>query len=239
MIDKSFIEKELTKIAFFVQHSGFFDEFPDKIKAVFEKLPIEWEAVDTAGEIVLKWQDTPTWETASLKGKLSDKPIEIKVKRDSSRYIYKVFYEKSEYPTSSLQKLKAIIENLTSGKEPTQKLMQSTYDLIKKNQSEYVKFAKEKALKDVSEKDWKFKLYKDINGIYLRFYIDLFEQEEEKNNIDEKLKEHNYYRIDTIGTFLKKKIEKENIDITNIKFYHKPISLPNQAGFVLTINYKA
>lgn len=233
-ITASFIKKELDKLAFFVQYSGFFDQFPVRSKEVFENLPIEWTKVDTGGETQLEWQEEPAWSTALLEGKLNDTVIKIHIKRDSSRNIYTLIYEGKQYKTSNLNELQKIIEDISEGSTPKPKLMQSAFNIIQKNKSQYFQYVKDNFLKEITFADWEFKLSKDVKRIYLRFFVKGIETEE-KMNIQEKLKEHNYYRIDAIGTYLKKMIKEAGTNIDEIKFLHKFISLPNQAGFIITI----
>ena len=233
-ISSDYVKKELKKVAFFVQHSGLFDKFPERTRNVLENLPIEWENVETSEETQLKWQEEPTWEKAVLVGKLNGKPFTLKIKRDSARNIYTIIYDGKEMPASSLPKLKVTIESLSSGTVPKQKIMKSMYDIIQNKKSEIYQYIKLNYLRDVTERHWNFKIQKDVSRIYLRFYVDLME-EKEGDPILEKLKEEDHWKIDAAGTYVKNLLKKEGITIDDFMFTRKYTRLSNKVGFVLTL----
>lgn len=185
-ISKNFVKKELEKVAFFVQHSGLFDQFPIRTRKVLEELPIEWNTAETSGEVQLKWQEEPTWASADLSGTLDGNPLSLKIKKDSARNIYTLIYDKKEYQTDSLSKLKSIIESITSGTSPKPKILQAIYDLIQSKKHEIYQYVKIKYLSNITPKHWNLKIQKDVSRIYLRFYIDLIADESMEPIIAEK-----------------------------------------------------
>lgn len=229
--------QELEKIAFFLQHSGLFDKFAPRTRRVLEGLPIEWVSVETGGETTLDWQEGPTWETAHLEGKLKDLPLKMDIKRDSSRYTYRILYENKEYQTSNLSNLKSIISNIAEGKVPKPKVLQSAFDLIQSNKSEIYDYVMKYFLVDVTDLTWEIKVQKDVSRIYVRFFVDLRQQMDDnvKSDILEKLKWHEFYRVDSVGSYLKALLKKEGIDSDELTFTRKFIDLAHQAGFIITI----
>ena len=232
------ITRELKKLAFFLQHSGLFDKFPPRTRNVLEELPIEWESAETGGETILEWQKDPTWETADLKGKLKDKPIEMKIKRTSDRYVYTIIYDGHKSAVSSLEQLKSIINSYVDGAVPKPKILQTAYNLLQQKKEDiYVGITK--YLEGITDLHWEFEVRKDIGRVYARFYVDLGEDDEDKEVIMRKLKEHNYYRIDCVGSYLKMFLKKEGIELAEEKHVkRKFINLGHQAGFIITLYFK-
>jgi len=233
-ISKEIIKKELERIAFFVQHSGLFDQFPVRTREVLENLPIEWIEVETGGETQLDWQDEPTWETAKIDGKLNEKPFILKVKKDSARNIYTIIYDNKQYQVSSLSKLESTIESISSGTTPKPKMMKIVYDLIQTKKDEIYQYVVKNYLSNVTKKHWNLKIQKDVSRIYLRFYVDL-PNEEEREDIKDKLREYDAYRLDSVGTYIKNLIKKSGTDTSDFIFTRKFTDLEDKTGFVITI----
>ena len=230
--------QELEKIAFFLQHSGLFDKFAPRTRAVLESLPVEWSSAETGGEIMLDWQQEPTWETAHLDGMLKDIPFKMDIKRDSSRYTYKIIYDGKEYQTTNLTALKTIVNNLVEGEVPKPKVLKACYDLLQSKKTAFFDTIVKHYLAGVTELSWQIKLQKDTTRIYARFYVildDVSLEEGHKKEIMSKLKEHNFYRPNGVGSFLKKQFVEEGLDVESLQFNRKFIDLRNQAGFIITI----
>jgi len=272
VITSSYIKKELNKIAFLIHYAGMFDEFGAKIRNTLEELPVEWESVQTDGKVVLSatpqeeiqdenqalppseeakpgdetHQYQTTWKEADLVGKLNDKPLKLKIKREFGkddktqktevkRIIYRIAYEGRWYSVSSLPKLKDAIEKLSAGQVPKPKLMQMTYDLIQSKKAEVYTYIKRNYLMSVSRDVWYYSVKKDASRIYIRFYNKV-DDPQKKKEIEDKLTEHNNYRLDSIGSYLETLISGEGISgITKENMTHTIIKLSDEAGFVITI----
>ena len=244
-ITTSYLKKELSKLAFFIQNAGLFDEFGVKIRRTLEDLPVEWDSAQTDGQVIYKGK--PTWKVADLEGKLNDKPLKLKIKREFGkdensdlneikRIKYTLSYDGKNYVVSSLPKLRDAVEKLSAGKVPKPKLMQMAYDLIQHRKAEIYTHIKRNFLQQVSREVWYYKVSKDASRIYLRFYVKT-EIPEKKEEIEEKLTEHNNYRLDSIGSYLETLLSGEGItgiDKEN-SMSHSLIKLSDQAGFTITL----
>lgn len=245
LITSSYIKKELNNISFFMKSAELFEGLGVKITGVLEDLPIEWDSSQTDGKA--EYKGGITWKIADLEGKLNDKPIKIKITREFGkdnasgeneikRIKYKISYEGKGYLVSSLSKLTDAVEKLSSGKTPKPKIMQMVYDLIQHRKAEIYTHIKRNFLVQVSKDTWFYKVSKDASRIYLRFYVKV-DDSDTKKEIEEKLTEHDNYRLDSVGSYLEtlfngegiKEISKEN------NMTHSIIKLSDQAGFVITI----
>jgi len=245
IITSSYLKKELNKLAFFIQNAGLFDEFGAKIRRTLEELPIEWDSSQTDGQVLYKGK--PTWKIADLEGKLNDRPIKLQIKREFGkdenselneikRIKYKLTHDGKGYTVSSLPKLRDAVEKLSAGKVPKPKIMQMAYDLIQHRKAEIYTHIKRNFLQQVSRDVWFYKVSKDASRIYLRFYVKT-DDPEKKQEIEDKLTEHENYRLDSIGSYLETLISGEGIaGITKENnMTHSIIKLSDQAGFTITL----
>jgi len=245
IITANYLKKELNKIAFFIQNAGLFDEFGVKIRRTLEELPVEWASAQTDGQIIYK--EKPTWKIADLEGKLNDKPFKLQIKREFGkdensnlneikRIKYSIAYGGKRYIVSSLPKLKDAIDKLSAGKIPKPKIMQMAYDLIQHKKAEVYTHIKRNFLLQISRDTWYYKISKDSSRIYIRFYIKT-DDPKQKQEIEDKLTEHDNYRLDSIGSYLEVLISGEGISgITKEnEMTHSLIKLSDQAGFVITL----
>lgn len=233
-ITAKYVKKELNKISFFIQYSGLFDQFAPATQNALENLPVEWESAQTDGQTQLKWKDKPQWKYADLVGKLGDKTFKMRINKNSSRNIYTIIYEGNQYKVTSLGKLKSLVDSLEEGKTPRPEKMQTSYNIIKKQQANIKDQSVKYYLNQVSEKPWQFTMQKDPSRIYLKFYI-VTEDDQEKKDIKEKLGYHDDYRINSIGSYVKKVLKKEGIDVSDIEITQRMIDMPRKVGFNLTI----
>ena len=267
LITSSYLKKELSRIAFVIHYAAMFDEFGAKIRNTLEDLPVEWESAQTDGKVVLsatpqeeivdenaqipEQEETKkyktTWKEADLVGKLNDKPFKLKIKREFGkddktgktevkRINYKVNFDGRGYTVSSLPKLRDMVEKLSAGKVPKPKLMQMAYDLIQSKKAEIYTHIKRNFLMQVSRDTWFYSVKKDASRIYIRFYLKT-DDPQKKKEVEDKLTEHNNYRLDSIGSYLETLIAGEGIGgITKENnMTHSLIKLSDQAGFVITI----
>jgi len=244
IITSSYLKKELSKIAFVIHNAGLFDEFGVKIRRTLEELPVEWDSSQTDGQVIYKGK--PTWKVADLVGKLNDKPLKLQIKREFGkdensdlneikRIKYLLTYDGKKYVVSSLPKLDDAIEKLSAGKIPKPKIMQMAYDLIQHRKAEIYTHIKRNFLTQVSRETWYYKVSKDASRIYLRFYVKT-DDPETKQEIEEKLTEHDNYRLDSVGSYLDTLISGEGIAGLSKEnnMTHSLIKLSDQAGFVIT-----
>jgi len=245
LITAKYIKNELNKLSFLIKSAGIFDGLGTKVRNTLEELPIEWDSSQTDGSETYKGETS--WKVAELKGKLNDKPLKLKIKRefgssDDSEYNeikrikYTVTYEGKSYLVSSLPKLEDAVEKLSAGKVPKPKIMQMVYDLIQHRKAEIYTQIKRNYLTQVSRDTWYYKVSKDSSRIYIRFYNKI-DDPEKKQEIEDKLTDHNYYKLDRIGSYLETLITGEGINgITKENnMTHSLINLPNEAGFIITI----
>lgn len=228
------IKKELKRIAFFVQHSGLFDSFSPTTRRTLESLPVEWEAVQVDGETTLKWQDHPTWAEADLEGMLDDKPIKMKIKKSSSRNIYSIQYDGKKYTVENMPDLRKLFEDLQEGGTPKPKVMQESFDLLNKKKTHLNTQSKHYYLNDVSDGPWKLDITKDSSRIFVKFSVPSAD-EASKVKMDEKLEEQDKFRINTIGSYVKKLLQKEGLDISDLAFTQRLLNVSGKSGFLITI----
>lgn len=233
-VTASDIKKELFKIAFFIQHSGLFDAFSPATRRTLESLPVEWESVQIDGETHLKWKDEPTWAEADLSGKLGDDPVSIKIKRSSSRNIYVVSFQKKRYTVENMTSLKNLFDDLQEGKTPKPKLMQKTYNTLNQKKIHLNTQSRHHYLNTVSSRPWKIDISKDSARIFVRFWTPA-KTEEEKQEFDKKLEEQNKFRLNSVGSFIKKILQKEDINIDDLVFTHRLLNVSGKSGFLITI----
>jgi hypothetical protein len=245
IITSSYLKKELSKLAFFIQNAGMFDDLGAKIRGTLEQLPIEWDSAETDGEVLYKGK--PAWKVADLEGKLNDKPLKLQITREFGkdektqfteikRIRYQLTYAGRGYTVSSLPKLTDAVEKLSAGKIPKPKIMQMAYDLIQHRKAEIYTHIKRTFLLQASRDVWYYKVSKDASRIYLRFYVKT-DEPSNKKEIEEKLTEHDNYRLDSIGSYIETLISGEGVSgITKENnMTHSLIKLSDQAGFVITI----
>lgn len=243
LITSSYIRRELNNISFFIKCAELFDGLGVKIRGVLEDLPIEWSSSQTEGKV--EYKGSESWNVADLEGKLNDKPIKLQIKREFGkdngvneikRTNYKLTYEGKTYLVSSLPKLKDVVEKLSSGKVPKPKIMQMAYDLIQNKKAEIYTYVKRNILKQVSTDVWYYKVSKDASRIYLRFYVKT-DDPAVKSEIENKLTEHDNYRLDSVGSYLETLFNENGVAGLNKEnnMTHSMIKLSDQAGFVITI----
>jgi len=260
ILTDTYIKDKLHKLAFFIQNAALFDEFGVKIRRTLEDLPIEWDSSQTDGKVEMskKSPDSSldesipeetytTWKVADLVGKLNDKPLKLQIKREFGkdhktgrteikRIKYTLNFDGKRYTISSLPKLRDAVDKLSAGKIPQPKIMQMAYDLIQHRKAEIYTHIKRNFLQQVSRDTWYYKVSKDASRIYIRFY-NKTDDPEKKQEIEEKLTEHDNYRLDSIGSYLETFITGEGISgITKEgNMTHSIIKLSDQAGFTITI----
>lgn len=223
MITQYVIQRELNRIAFFIQHSGLFDEFPPKIRNGLDSLPIEWEKVDPKKDNV-----------TDVIGKLNDHPIAIRIIRDEKRNEYQVFYLKKKYQVNSLDKLKITINALHKGEKPKPQVMQEFYDTLFTQKKGLYTQTMRHYLYGVSDKEWHLDIKKDVGHIYIRFYVDTTD-DKEKEYVMKRLEEHQNYRIGSLINYLKNLAKELKLDISNMEFSGNFIKMADQAGIIITI----
>jgi hypothetical protein len=240
------IEKELKKIAFFVQYSGLFDDFPPRTRNVLEDLPVEWDSVQTDGSIdkeklaetdELREDTNTTWKEADLVGTLGEKPFKMKIKRGNKRTTYEVIYDGKKYPTSSLDKLESLVERLQQGKPTRQEMMLKAYKTIQKNNSNILRYSQQYYLNQASNKKWNLKLDRNSSQgtILLRFFVRP-DNEAEHQNVKNQLQFDNNMRINAVGSYIKNKIlPSSGIDTTELVMTQKILNMPDKTGFLITI----
>jgi len=233
IIEKEFF-RELRKLSFFSQHSGLFDGFAPQTRKSLEALPIEWESVQTDGETNLKWQAEAHWKYADLEGKLNDKSLQMRIKKTSSRNTYTVSYDNKKYTVESMNELNALIESLEQNKMPRAQMKQMAFDVINKKKTNLHSQAKQHYLNQVSDKNWVIKVQKDPSRIYVKFFVQA-ETDEEKEQIKEKLKEHDNFRMDSVGSYIKKILKSDGVDVSDLEVTRRVIDMPRKTGFVITI----
>lgn len=244
LITSNFLRRELSNISFFIKCAELFEDLGVKIRKVLEDLPIEWDSSQTDGTV--EYKGSETWKVADVSGKLNDKPVKVHITREFGkskegdneikRINYKLTYDGKTYTVSSLSKLRDSVEKLSSGKIPMPKIMQMVYDLIQHKKAEIYTHIKRTFLVQVSRETWYYKVSKDASRIYIRFYVKT-DDPDVKKEIEDKLTEHDNYRLDSIGSYLDTLFKGESI--TGISkennMTHSIIKLSDQAGFVITI----
>lgn len=233
-ITQEFILKELKKIAFFVQHSGLFDGFSPTTKKMLESLPVEWESVELDGETKLKWQEEPQWKFADLEGKLNDKTLKMNIRKSSSRNIYTVDYEGKKYTVENLNALRKLLDDLQEGKNPKPKIMQDSYDVLSTKKTTLLSQSKQYYLNQASNGPWKIDINKDSSRIFVKFLVDV-KDHEDKKQVDERLEDHDKFRIHSVGSYAKKILQSAGLDLTDLTFTQRILNVPNKSGFLITI----
>jgi len=228
------VKKELKRIAFFIQHSGLFDTFSPHTRRTLEALPVEWESVQVDGQTNLKWQDEPTWAEADLVGTMNDEPVEVKIKRSSSRNTYLVSYSGKKYTVENMDALRKLFDDLQEGKTPKPKVLQSSYDLLNQKKTHLNSQAKHYYLNQVTEKPWKIDISKDSSRIFVKFLTSAVNSNE-LDSFNSKLEEQDKFRINSVGSYIKKMLQKDGIDVSELTFTQRLISTPGKAGFLITI----
>ncbi|MDB4330213.1 hypothetical protein N9948_00600 [bacterium] len=228
------VKKELKRIAFFVQHSGLFDGFSPQTRKTLESLPVEWESVQVDGETELKWQDKPHWKFADLEGKLNDKTIKMNIKKSSSRNTYTILYEGKKYTVESMAALKTMFDDMDTGKMPKPQMLQSSYDVLNKKKTNLSSQSKQYYLTQASTRPWKLDINKDSSRIFVKFMVPV-QDEKEKNQVDGKLEEQGKFRINSVGTYIKKLLKQAGLDTNELTFTQRLLSVPNKSGFLITI----
>lgn len=233
-ITARYIKKELKKLAFFIQHSSLFESFSPLTRKTLEDLPVEWESVELDGETQLKWQDQPSWKEADLTGKLDDKPLKMKIKKSSSRNIYVIDFDSKKYTVENLNDLRVLFMDLQEGKSPKPQLMQMSYDIISRQKTPINNYSKQYYLSQASQGHWTIDVSKDSSRIFIKFTTPV-KSDEEKNNVNGALEEQDKFRMNSIGTYLKKVLKNENVDVSSLDFTHRLLNIPNKAGFLITV----
>ena len=234
LITKKEVKRELAKIAFFIQHSGLFDSFSPHTRRTLESLPVEWESVQVDGQTQLKWQEEPSWAEADIEGKMNDKPLKMHIKKTSSRNIYTIAYEGKKYTVENMEALRKLFDDLMAGSTPKPQIMQSSFDLLNKQKVHLNTQSRHHYLEQVSKGPWKLDINKDSSRIFVRFTTPA-NGEKERMEFDSKLEEHDKFRINTIGSYIKRLLEKEDIDISDLTFTQRLVSESDQSGFIVTI----
>lgn len=230
-ITKDFVLSEIKKISFFLQHSGMFDNFTPRSRNDLEGLPIEWVSVETDGEVQLTPNGEPHWKTAELKGKLKDKDLYLKIEKSPDRNIYALVYDNKTYKTSSMPKLKSIVDSLNAGETPRPKYLQVVYNTLSKRKNDISKYIQPHYLKGISESPWDILVTKDVSRIYLKMTITTDEPEK----VIAELKKGNFYRLDSIGVYVKHLMKKANLDPEDFTITHRLIRIGDTAGFTISI----
>jgi len=235
MITLDYIKSELKKTAFFVQYSGLFDKFPTRMRNTLDSLPVEWEKVDVGGEFKPSWTKNETeWKEADLLGKLNKEEFKLKIIRDEDRYEYRIYFQKKLYKINNLDKLKSTINSIFKGEKPKPQLMQEFYDALFANKSEIHKYAEMHFLAQLTP-FWSIDIKRDLGHIYIRFFVVDEEVLKNRRVIEGKLFEHNAFRIESIIHYLKTIAKKITLDIDKLEFKHRPIDMPHQLGFLISI----
>ena len=231
------IEDFNSRISFFMQHSGMFDNFSQRTRTFLENCPVEWEAAETSGEAEVDWGDGTDWSTAELKGKIKELPLEMKIKKTRDRNSYYIKYDNKSYTIGNLNDLKELFEDLASGDTPNAKTMQQIYNTLHLNKSKVLAYCQKNILFPVSEGTWYIKVSKDVTRIYVKFSKEVTDIADKKN-VYTKLISKNNYAMDGIGSYLKSFIK------TNLKMEELTLRMTYRltdhekegyAGFVLTI----
>jgi len=231
MIIKDIVLSEIKKIAFFLQHSGLFDNFTPRSRNDLENLPIEWVSVETDGEVQLTPEGKAHWKTAELKGKLKEKDLFLKIEKSPDRNIYTLVYDNKTYKTSAMPKLKSIVDSLNAGETPKPKYLQTIYNLLQQRKNEIRKFIESQYLKGISETPWEILITKDVSRIYLKITVETNTPAE----VVTELKSKNFYRIDNIGVYLKHLMKKANLNVDDFTITHRLLRVGNTAGFTISI----
>jgi len=237
MFESNIIKDELIRIAFFLQHSSLLDRFSTRTRKALLKLPVEWIRVDPP-------EYDEDWKEADAIGRLKivseekeagevkpDKNIiKIKVIRDEDRNEYQIFYQGKLYKTNNLSKLQNTVVSLATGEKPKPQIMQEYYDNLSSYKTDILKYAEMHFLAPIV-KDWYLDIKRDVGHIYVRFYV----LTEDVERIEDRLKDHSFYRIESIVHYLRTIAKKYGLDIKALEFKYKFIKVEGQAGFIISI----
>jgi len=220
------------KLSFFLQHSGLLDAFSPRARRTFENLPVSWNSVETDGETIMN--DKSQWKEAELEGTLNDKDFKIKVTKGNKRYTYTIYFENKSYRVESLDSLKSTVESLASGDMPKPKQKQVIYDMLLNKKNIINNYLSKHLMDGITENPWKLVIHKDNNRIYLR-YTTYAPENKHKIYIRNKLKEADYFRLDSVGVYLKSLIKKLDIDPSQFIMTHRFLDEKEYSGFLVTI----
>lgn len=230
-ITKELVLSEIKKVAFFLQHSGLFDNFTPRSRNDLEGLPVEWVSVETDGEVQLTLEGQKHWKTAELKGKLKEKDLYLKIEKSPDRNIYTLVYDNKTYKTSSMTKLQSIVDSLNAGETPKPKYLQSVYNILQRKKMEIRKYLESHYLKGISETPWEILVTKDVSRIYLKMTVDTNEPEK----VIAELKNKNFYRLDSIGVYLKHLMKNAGVNPDDFTITHRLSRVGDTAGFTISI----
>jgi hypothetical protein len=247
-IIKNYVKKELVKIAFYLRSSAFFLRFPPKMRKTLESLPVEWTGPSQVktekgdlkpspkfdGETQLDWQDTPTWKVAECHGRFQDKDLKIIIRRSSSRNVFKIFYSNEEFSVDNLEDLVLLFVDLEEGKSSVPELKEKSYEILNKKKTEINNYSKKYYLFQASNSTWEVKVDKDYSRIYVTFSVNVGD-ESEKKDVDKVLLEQDKFRLNSVGSYLKKLLKNEEIDVSKLNFTHRLLSDSDKSGFKITI----
>lgn len=247
-IMEKYIKKELIRIAFYLKSSAFFINFPPKMRKTLESLPVEWTGPSQVkddkgvlkpspkfdGETQLDWQDAPTWKVAECQGKFQDKDVKLIIRRSSSRNVFKIFYNNEEFSVDNLEDLVVLFMDLQEGKSSVPELKEKSYDILNRKKTEINNYAKKYYLEQASNSVWEVKVDKDYSRIYLTFSVSV-SNPEDKKAVDAVLLEQDKFRLNSVGSYIKKVLKNEEIDVSQLNFTHRLISDSNKSGFKITI----
>ena len=221
-----------SKLSFFLQHSGLFEDFSPRSRRVLENLPITWNSVETDGETVMNQKEQ--WKEADLEGVMNDKDIKIKVTKGNKRYTYTIYFENKSYRVESLDSLKSAVESLASGGMPKPKQKQTIYDMLQTKRNIIDNYTEKNILIGITDNPWDLRITKDNHRIYMRFTT-YAPEDKHKVYIRSKLKEANYYRLDCLGLYLKSLIKELDLDPSNFVMSHRFLDAGEDYGFLVTI----
>jgi hypothetical protein len=247
-IIEKYIKKELLKIAFYLKSSAFFINFPPKMRKTLESLPVEWTGPSQVkdekgglkpspkfdGETQLDWQDAPTWKVAECQGKFQDKEVKLIIRRSSSRNVFKIFYSNEEFSVDNLEDLVVLFMDLQEGKSSVPELKEKSYDILNRKKTEINNYSKKYYLEQASNSVWEVKVDKDYSRIYITFSVAITDKEQKKS-VDSALLEQDKFRLNSVGSYIKKILKNEEIDVSQLSFTHRLISDQNKSGFKITI----
>ncbi len=223
------VRNELKRIAFFIQYSGFFDNLPARTRNAIESLPVKWSK---APDFIPKdWEAKGIdWETATVAGKLDEKDFSLKIIKKPDRTEYQIFFEGNQYKVNNLEKLKSSVEDIRHGKKPKPQVMQEYFDTLFKYKSDIHDYAQKHFLAQIKPA-WDLDIKKDVGHIYVRYYV----AADDPKPIEERLSDHNFFRLESIIHYLKTFAKKYGLDVGMLEFKHKFIKVSGQAGFIISI----
>jgi len=235
---RDLVLKELKKIAIILKNAdtNLLKPFHTKTRNVLDRLPIEWKSVETDG-FGEEESGVNAFNHAELKGDLAGKPVELNIKKDNENTnIYTLLFEGEKYKFRNMRDLESGVESIDSGGLPKNQIAKQILKFFKNNKTELHARIQGHYLAALSNKQWKMDIINQTSYIRLRFSIPV--SPEEKKKINNKLKSHNYYVLNRIGTYIKDLIKKKlKVNPDKFKFEYDLIDLADEAGFILTIHY--